>query len=82
MAFIYFARPHHLEFICLRADFGDMYREESDFSRWAPPSRPQTAKRVPDDNSPGRLLWEMGLVIGIPLLVAAVLSFVFPHIPY
>ncbi|HSZ74805.1 MAG TPA: hypothetical protein VK779_08290 [Rhizomicrobium sp.] len=59
-----------------------MYREESDFSRWAPPSRPQTAERVPDDNSPGRLLWEMGLVIGIPLLAAAVLSFVFPHVPY
>ena len=59
-----------------------MYREESDFSRWAPHSRPQTAEREADGNSPGRLLWEMGLVIGIPLLAAAILSFVFPHIPY
>jgi hypothetical protein len=58
-----------------------MYREESDFSRWAPPSRPQTAERAPDDNSPGRVLWEMGLVIFIPLLAAVVLSFVFPHAP-
>jgi hypothetical protein len=98
MAFIYSARPDALEFIGRDADFGGrrsalrlcadggkmrpMYREESDFSRWVPPSRPQTAEREPDDNSLRRVLWEMGLVVGIPLAAATILSFLFPHMPY